>query len=129
MLYVLKVLYRMSRTRLMTGMLAFATSFADNANYRAQLKQELADFRHEYNTLMYGGKMMLQVRGFSGVDQALDYHKATMFVQATMSLYHALFRLLPLLSGSLETLCLRHHSRCLVVSATAAAHLNDCYWL
>ena len=55
-------MYRLTRTRLMANLLAFSTSDADNAKYRADLRQELQLLREEYRTLLYGGPMLLMVR-------------------------------------------------------------------
>ena len=46
----------------MANLLAFSTSDADNAKYRADLRQELQLLREEYRTLLYGGPMLLMVR-------------------------------------------------------------------
>lgn len=62
MLLPITVLYRMSRTRLMSGMVAFSKSAAEMGTWRAQLRAEIAYFREEYATLLYGGRMLLQVR-------------------------------------------------------------------
>lgn len=56
------VTYRLTRARLMGGFLAFVTSTADRARYRAALKEELTLLQEEYRTLLYGGHMLLQVR-------------------------------------------------------------------
>lgn len=55
------VLYRLTRARLMAGILAFSDTVADNAKYRGALKSELALMQEEYRTLLYGGRMRLQV--------------------------------------------------------------------
>jgi hypothetical protein len=55
------VLYRLTRARLMGGFLAFSITDEDNAQYRAALKEELELLREEYRTLLYGGRMRLQV--------------------------------------------------------------------
>jgi hypothetical protein len=55
------VLYRLSRARLMAGILSFTVDDNNNAKYKAALREEVELFQQEYRTLLYGGKMMLQV--------------------------------------------------------------------
>eukprot|EP00878_Enallax_costatus_P025839 GHUV01027676.1.p1 GENE.GHUV01027676.1~~GHUV01027676.1.p1 ORF type:complete len:1421 (+),score=378.88 GHUV01027676.1:621-4883(+) len=54
------VLYRATRCRLFSCMVAFSVDPSEDAVWRNQLKQELRDLRTEYNTLLYGGPMMLK---------------------------------------------------------------------
>lgn len=54
-------MYRLTKARLAANLLAFSVDDASNAKYKAELKQEVALLRQEYNTLLYGGEMMLQV--------------------------------------------------------------------
>jgi hypothetical protein len=59
------VLYRITRARLAANFLAFSTDAAENALHRAELKRRLQLLRQDYSTLMYGGKMLLAVRGYA----------------------------------------------------------------
>lgn len=54
-------MYRLTKTRLAANLLAFSVNDADNNKYRAEPKQELGLLRKEYNTLLYGGEMMMHV--------------------------------------------------------------------
>ena len=56
-------MYRLSLCRLEANLLAFtnASDTAAKAQHRAQLKQGLTLLREEYDTLLYGGPMLLQV--------------------------------------------------------------------
>jgi hypothetical protein len=54
-------MYRLTKTRLAANLLAFSVDNTSNARYKAELRQELALLRQEYNTLLYGGEMMMQV--------------------------------------------------------------------
>uniref|UniRef100_A0A383VUJ6 PAS domain-containing protein n=1 Tax=Tetradesmus obliquus TaxID=3088 RepID=A0A383VUJ6_TETOB len=53
------VLYRVTRCRLAALMLGFSTDAADNEFHRNNLRSRLLKLRQEYDTLLYGGKMML----------------------------------------------------------------------
>jgi hypothetical protein len=55
------VLYRLTRCRLAANLLAFSASAEDNRRHRQDLIAELALMRQEYATLLYGGRMILQV--------------------------------------------------------------------
>lgn len=57
------VMYRLSLCRLEANLLAFtsANDTVAKAQHRAQLKTGLALLRQEYDTLLYGGPMLLQV--------------------------------------------------------------------
>lgn len=55
------VMYRLARCRLAGNLLAFSSG-ANKAMYRAQLKSELKMLQDEHFTMLYGGRMMLQVR-------------------------------------------------------------------
>lgn len=57
------VLYRITRARLAANFLAFSTTAAENELHRAELRHRLDLLRQDYSTLMYGGKMLLAVRG------------------------------------------------------------------
>jgi hypothetical protein len=43
-------------------MLAFATDAAENAKHRAELQSRLQKLRQDYDTMLYGGQMVLAVR-------------------------------------------------------------------
>lgn len=55
------VMYRLTRARLYANLLGFSVDDSDNAKYRYALKEELTLLKNEYDTLLYGGRMVLQV--------------------------------------------------------------------
>lgn len=54
-------MYRLTRARLTANLLAFSVDNADNARLKRELKDEVELLREEYRTLLYGGRMRLQV--------------------------------------------------------------------
>lgn len=46
------VMYRLSRARLMAGILSFTVDDTNNAKYKAALKEEVELFAQEYRTLL-----------------------------------------------------------------------------
>jgi hypothetical protein len=80
------VLYRMTRCRLASNQLAFSISTEENAFHRAALQGRLAKLRQEYDTLLYGGKMLLAVRGANrstaGIACSTCYDSSTVWLYA-----------------------------------------------
>jgi hypothetical protein len=67
------VLYRLTRCRLASNQLAFSTSAAENAVHRSELLSRLEKLRREYDTLLYGGEMMLAVSGAARFTSSLSW--------------------------------------------------------